>query len=57
MDHDTTDLSPARERIMCDRILKNATGFYDDPENVRAFEAWKENKNKENFNNASINHA
>lgn len=40
----------AKEQIMLERILDSAKAFYQDPENQKAFEAWK--KNKEDPKNA-----
>ncbi len=34
----------AKERVMVERLLANANAFYKNQENLRAFEAWKKNK-------------
>lgn len=37
-----------RERQMLTNLLECAQVFYQDPQNQRAFEAWKENRRKNN---------
>lgn len=39
------------EELACTQILEFAKTFYQDPKNVKAFEAWK--KNKEEHNNGT----
>lgn len=41
-DIDTNDY--AKERVMLERLLNNAKAIYNDPNNLRAFAAWKKNK-------------
>lgn len=39
-----TDASYAREQTMLTRLLAAAKSFYQNPQNVQAFEAWKKQK-------------
>ncbi len=39
----------AKERVMLERLLDNAKAFYRNPENLRAFEAWKKNKEEQSY--------
>ena len=34
----------AKEQVMLELVLDSAKAFYQDPKNVKAFEAWKKNK-------------
>lgn len=38
------DADCAKERVMLERVLCSVKAFYDDPKNVQAFAAWKNNK-------------
>ena len=39
-----TDPEVAKERVMLEWLLDQAKSFYSVPENLRAYEAWKKNK-------------
>lgn len=39
----------AKERVMLERLIANATAFYKSHENIRAFEAWKKNKEEQTY--------
>ena len=49
------NLEHAKEYVMLERILDKAHSFYKNPENVKAFEAWK--KNKEDLHNDAPDYA
>ena len=38
------DSALAREQVMLDRLCAAVTAFYENPQNVQAYEAWKKNK-------------
>lgn len=44
----------AREQLMLDRLCAAAKAFYEKPENMQAYLAWK--KNKEANQNENYNH-
>lgn len=39
----------AEERVMLERLLANAKAFFQNPENLKAFEAWKQNKEEHTY--------
>lgn len=39
----------ANERVMLERLLDNAKAFYQKPENLKAFKAWKKNKEEQTY--------
>lgn len=39
----------AKERVMVERLLANANAFYKNQEKLRAFEAWKKNKEEHTY--------
>ena len=39
----------AEERVMLERLLVNAKAFVRNPENLKAFEAWKHNKEENTY--------
>ena len=39
----------AKERVMLERLLANAKAFFQNPENRKAFEAWKQNKEEQTY--------
>lgn len=41
------------EYVMLMKLLNLTKGFYDDPDNQKAFEAWKEKNYEYNNNNSS----
>jgi len=45
----------AKERVMLERVLKNAKESYKNPENRRAFEAWLKNKEENNHGTNNVN--
>lgn len=45
----------AKERVMMERVLDNAKAFYQNPENLKAFEAWKKNKEVHTYGTNYVN--
>lgn len=39
----------AKERVMLERLLANAKAFFQNPDNRKAFEAWKQNKEEHTY--------
>lgn len=45
----------AREQVTLDRLCAAAKAFYENPDNVKAYEAWKKEANKnENYGNHGL---
>ena len=44
MRQELADTALAREAFMLDRLCAAVKAFYEDPNNVKAYEAWKKNK-------------
>lgn len=45
----------AKERVMLERLLDSAKAFYQDTENLKAFEAWKKNKEEHTYGTNYVN--
>lgn len=45
----------AKERVMLERLLANAKAFFQNPENLKAFEAWKQNKEEHPYGTNYVN--
>ena len=41
-------IARAKEKVMLRRLCAALDAFYDNEENIKAFEKWKENKNAKN---------
>lgn len=44
MRQELAETALAREAFMLDRLCAAVKAFYEDPNNVKAYEAWKKNK-------------
>ena len=49
-------ITHSRETVMLERLLDNAKAFYQKPENIQAFEAWKNKKEDPSYGTADHNH-
>lgn len=47
---DTSQIPAIEMQLLSETILEAAQRFYEDPENVRRFEAWRTAREKEAFN-------
>lgn len=45
----------AKERVMLERLLDSAKAFYQNPEHLKAFEAWKQNKEEHTYGTNHVN--
>ena len=49
--------SRSEERVMLEWLLDSAKAFYRNPENLRAFEAWKQNKEEQTYGTTNYTHS
>lgn len=55
MSQELAETALARENFMLDRLCAAVKEFYEKPENIKAYEAWKKNKeeNHDKYNNSN----
>ena len=49
------DPERSKERVMLDRLLGGVKSFFNNPANLQAFEAWRNNKEEKSYGTNLIN--